>query len=159
MLLGLGNLLLPFHFFDLGVFPDSFWRIALILAVFIPFIFLFSLGIRLLRGVSNRIGAISRLVLFSLWIIAIGALVFTVTNQIKKYSITATQTTIHELALEHEDTLRVGLFINEINPNSWKFKKNNPLNALSRRIEKSQKLVTLSIKPNKLTSTALEIQA
>jgi len=159
VLLGLGNLLLPFQFFDLGVFPDGFWRIALILAVFIPFIFLFSLGIRLLRGVSNRIGAISRLVLFSLWIIAIGALVFTGTNQIKKYSITATQTTIHELTLEHEDTLRVGLFINEINPNSWKFKKNNPLNALSRRIEKSQKLVTLSIKPNKLTSTALEIQA
>jgi phage shock protein PspC (stress-responsive transcriptional regulator) len=159
VLLGLGNLLLPFQFFDLGVFPDGFWRIALILAVFIPFIFLFSLGIRLLRGVSNRIGSISRLVLFSLWIIAIGALVFTGTNQIKKYSITATQTTIHELALEHEDTLRVGLFINEINPNSWKFKKNNPLNALSRRIEKSQKLVTLSIKPNKLTSTALEIQA
>jgi len=159
VLLGLGNLLLPFQFFDLGVFPDGFWRIALILAVFIPFIFLFSLGIRLLRGVSNRIGSISRLVLFSLWIIAIGALVFTGTNQIKKYSITATQTTIHELALEHEDTLRVGLFINEINPISWKFKKNNPLNALSRRIEKSQKLVTLSIKPNKLTSTALEIQA
>ena len=159
VLLGLGNLLLPFQFFDLGVFPDSFWRIALILAVFIPFIFLFSLGIRLLRGVSNRIGAISRLVLFSLWIIAIGALVFTGTNQIKKYSITATQTTIHELALEQEDTLRVGLFMNEIKPNSWKFKKNNPLNALSRRIEKSQKLVTLSIKPNKLSSTALEIQA
>jgi len=159
VLLGLGNLLLPFQFFDLGVFPDGFWRIALILAVFIPFIFLFSLGIRLLRGVSNRIGSISRLVLFSLWIIAIGALVFTGTNQIKKYSITATQTTIHELTLEHEDTLRVGLFINEINPNSWKFKKNNPLNALSRRIEKSQKLVTLSIKPNKLSSTALEIQA
>ena len=159
VLLGLGNLLLPFQFFDLGVFPDGFWRIALILAVFIPFIFLFSLGIRLLRGVSNRIGAISRLVLFSLWIIAIGALVFTGTNQIKKYSITATQTTIHELALEQEDTLRVGLFMNEIKPNSWKFKKNNPLNALSRRIEKSQKLVTLSIKPNKLTSTALEIQA
>ncbi len=159
VLLGLGNLLLPFQFVDLGVFPDSFWRIALILAVLIPFIFLFSLGIRLLRGVSSRIGSVSRLVLFSLWIIAIGTLVFTGTNQIRKNSITATQTTIHELAIEHEDTLRVSLFINEIKPNSWKFKKNNPLNALSRRIEKSQKLVTLSIKPNKLTSTALEIQA
>lgn len=159
VLLGLGNLLLPFQFVDLGVFPDSFWRIALILAVLIPFIFLFSLGIRLLRGVSSRIGSVSRLVLFSLWIIAIGTLVFTGTNQIRKNSITATQTTIHELAIENEDTLRVSLFINEIKPNSWKFKKNNPLNALSRRIEKSQKLVTLSIKPNKLTSTALEIQA
>ena len=159
VLLGLGNLLLPFQFVDLGVFPDSFWRIALILAVLIPFIFLFLLGIRLLRGVSSRIGSVSRLVLFSLWIIAIGTLVFTGTNQIRKNSITATQTTIHELAIENEDTLRVSLFINEIKPNSWKFKKNNPLNALSRRIEKSQKLVTLSIKPNKLTSTALEIQA
>ena len=159
VLLGLGNLLLPFQFLDLGVFPDSFWRIALILVVLIPFIFLFSLGIRLLRGVSSRIGSVSRLVLFSLWIIAIGALVFTGTNQIRKNSITATQTTIHELAIEHEDTLRVSLFINEIKPNSWKFKKNNPLNALSRRIEKSQKLVTLSIKSNKLSSTSLEIQA
>jgi phage shock protein PspC (stress-responsive transcriptional regulator) len=159
VLLGLGNLLLPFQFVDLGVFPDSFWRIALILVVLIPFIFLFSLGIRLLRGVSSRIGSVSRLVLFSLWIIAIGALVFTGTNQIRKNSITATQTTIHELTIEHEDTLRVSLFINEIKPNSWKFKKNNPLNALSRRIEKSQKLVTLSIKPNKLSSTSLEIQA
>ena len=159
VLLGLGNLLLPFKFVDLGVFPDSFWRIALILVVLIPFIFLFSLGIRLLRGVSSRIGSVSRLVLFSLWIIAIGALVFTGTNQIRKNSITATQTTIHELAIEHEDTLRVSLFINEIKPNSWKFKKNNPLNALSRRIEKSQKLVTLSIKSNKLSSTSLEIQA
>ncbi len=159
VLLGLGNLLLPFQFVDLGVFPDSFWRIALILVVLIPFIFLFSLGISLLRGVSSRIGSVSRLVLFSLWIIAIGALVFTGTNQIRKNSITATQTTIHELAIEHEDTLRVSLFINEIKPNSWKFKKNNPLNALSRRIEKSQKLVTLSIKPNKLSSTSLEIQA
>jgi len=159
VLLGLGNLLLPFQFVDLGVFPDSFWRIALILAVLIPFIFLFSLGIRLLRGVSSRIGSVSRLVLFSLWIIAIGTLVFTGTNQIRKNSIAATQTTIHELAIEHEDTLRVSLFINEIKPNSWKFKKNNPLNALSRRIEKSQKLVTLSIKPNKLSSTSLEIQA
>ena len=159
VLLGLGNLLLPLQFVDLGVFPDSFWRIALILVVLIPFIFLFSLGIRLLRGVSSRIGSVSRLVLFSLWIIAIGALVFTGTNQIRKNSITATQTTIHELAIEHEDTLRVSLFINEIKPNSWKFKKNNPLNALSRRIEKSQKLVTLSIKPNKLSSTSLEIQA
>jgi len=159
VLLGLGNLLLPFQFVDLGVFPDSFWRIALILAVLIPFIFLFSLGIRLLRGVSSRIGSVNRLVLFSLWIIAIGTLVFTGTNQIRKNSIAATQTTIHELAIEHEDTLRVSLFINEIKPNSWKFKKNNPLNALSRRIEKSQKLVTLSIKPNKLSSTSLEIQA
>jgi len=159
VLLGLGNLLLPFQFVDLGVFPDSFWRIALILAVLIPFIFLFSLGIRLLRVVSSRIGSVSRLVLFSLWIIAIGTLVFTGTNQIRKNSIAATQTTIHELAIEHEDTLRVSLFINEIKPNSWKFKKNNPLNALSRRIEKSQKLVTLSIKPNKLSSTSLEIQA
>ena len=159
VLLGIGNLLLPFQFVDLGVFPDSFWRIALILVVLIPFIFLFSLGIRLLRGVSSRIGSVSRLVLFSLWIIAIGALVFTGTNQIRKNSITATQTTIHELAIEHEDTLRVSLFINEIKPNSWKFKKNNPLNALSRRIEKSQKLVTLSIKSNKLSSTSLEIQA
>lgn len=159
VLLGLGNLLLPFQFVDLGVFPDSFWRIALILVVLIPFIFLFSLGIRLLRGVSSRIGSVSRLVLFSLWIIAIGALVFTGTNQIRKNSITATQTTIHELAIEHEDTLRVSLFINEIKPNSWKFKKNNPLNALSRRIEKSQKLVTLSIKLHKLSSTSLEIQA
>ncbi|MGB1454316.1 MAG: PspC domain-containing protein [Flavobacteriaceae bacterium] len=159
VLLGLGNLLLPLQFVDLGVFPDSFWRIALILVVLIPFIFLFSLGIRLLRGVSSRIGSVSRLVLFSLWIIAIGALVFTGTNQIRKNSITATQTTIHELAIEHEDTLRVSLFINEIKPNSWKFKKNNPLNALSRRIEKSQKLVTLSIKSNKLSSTSLEIQA
>ncbi len=159
VLLGLGNLLLPFQFVDLGVFPDSFWRIALILVVLIPFIFLFSLGISLLRGVSSRIGSVSRLVLFSLWIIAIGALVFTGTNQIRKNSITATQTTIHELTIEHEDTLRVSLFINEIKPNSWKFKKNNPLNALSRRIEKSQKLVTLSIKPNKLSSTSLEIQA
>lgn len=159
VLLGLDNLLLPFQFVDLGVFPDSFWRIALILVVLIPFIFLFSLGIRLLRGVSSRIGSVSRLVLFSLWIIAIGALVFTGTNQIRKNSITATQTTIHELAIEHEDTLRVSLFINEIKPNSWKFKKNNPLNALSRRIEKSQKLVTLSIKSNKLSSTSLEIQA
>ncbi len=159
VLLGLDNLLLPFQFVDLGVFPDSFWRIALILVVLIPFIFLFSLGIRLLRGVSSRIGSVSRLVLFSLWIIAIGALVFTGTNQIRKNSITATQTTIHELAIEHEDTLRVSLFINEIKPNSWKFKKNNPLNALSRRIEKSQKLVTLSIKLHKLSSTSLEIQA
>ena len=159
VLLGLGNLLLPLQFVDLGVFPDSFWRIALILVVLIPFIFLFSLGIRLLRGVSSRIGSVSRLVLFSLWIIAIGALVFTGTNQIRKNSITATQTTIHELAIEHEDTLRVSLFINEIKPNSWKFKKNNPLNALSRRIEKSQKLVTLSIKSNKLSSTSLEIKA
>ena len=159
VLLGLGNLLLPLQFVDLGVFPDSFWRIALILVVLIPFIFLFSLGIRLLRGVSSRIGSVSRLVLSSLWIIAIGALVFTGTNQIRKNSITATQTTIHELAIEHEDTLRVSLFINEIKPNSWKFKKNNPLNALSRRIEKSQKLVTLSIKSNKLSSTSLEIQA
>lgn len=159
VLLGIGNLLLPFQFVDLGVFPDSFWRIALILVVLIPFIFLFSLGIRLLRGVSSRIGSVSRLVLFSLWMIAIGALVFTGTNQIRKNSITATQTTIHELAIEHEDTLRVSLFINEIKPNSWKFKKNNPLNALSRRIEKSQKLVTLSIKSNKLSSTSLEIQA
>lgn len=33
------------------------------------------------------------------------------------------------------------------------------MNALSRRIEKSQKLVTLSIKPNKLSSTSLEILA
>ncbi len=159
VLLGLGNLLLPLQFVDLGVFPDSFWRIALILVVLIPFIFLFSLGIRLLRGVSSRIGSVSRLVLFSLWIIAIGALVFTGTNQIRKNSITATQTTIHELAIEHEDTLTVSLFINEIKPNSWKFKKNNPLNALSRRIEKSQKLVTLSIKLHKLSSTSLEIQA
>ncbi len=159
VLLGLDNLLLPFQFVDLGVFPDSVWRIALILVVLIPFIFLFSLGIRLLRGVSSRIGSVSRLVLFSLWIIAIGALVFTGTNQIRKNSITATQTTIHELAIEHEDTLRVSLFINEIKPNSWKFKKNNPLNALSRRIEKSQKLVTLSIKLHKLSSTSLEIQA
>ncbi len=159
VLLGLDNLLLPFQFVDLGVFPDSFWRIALILVVLIPFIFLFSLGIRLLRGVSSRIGSVSRLVLFSLWIIAIGALVFTGTNQIRKNSITATQTTIHELAIEHEDTLRVSLFINKIKPNSWKFKKNNPLNALSRRIEKSQKLVTLSIKLHKLSSTSLEIQA
>lgn len=159
VLLGFGIVLWPFQFFDFGIFPNSLWQIALLLAILIPFIFLLSLGIRLVRGVSNRIGSISRLVLFSLWIIAICTLIYTGTHQIKKHSVTATKTTIHELALDQEDTLRVSLFINEIKPNSWKFKKNNPLNALSRRIEKSQKLVTLSIKPNKLSSTSLEIQA
>ena len=106
VLLFFGIVLWPFELFDVGPVPNILWGISMFLVVFIPLLFLFSLGIRLVRGRSSSFGRVGRLVLVGLWIASVLSLVVLGADTIRSHRITATKTDLHNLSLIHQDTLR-----------------------------------------------------
>lgn len=159
VLLVFGIVLWPFHLFDFGLIPNIIWGISIFLFVLIPVLFLFSLGIRFLRGHSNTFGAVGRFVLFGLWIASIISFVVLGAGEIRSHRITATKTEMHALPISNLDTLTVSLYKTGNISSDWEFKKNNPLNRLIDRIEDEQDLVKLSIQRSPEANSSLEIKA
>lgn len=126
VLLVFGIVLWPFNLFDFGLIPNIIWGISIFLFVLIPGLFLFSLGIRFLRGHSNTFGTVGRFVLFGLWIASIISFVVLGAGEIRSHRITATKTEMHALPISNLDTLTVSLYNTGNISSDWKFKKNNP---------------------------------
>ena len=159
VLLVFGIVLWPFYLFDFGLIPNIIWGISIFLFVLIPVLFLFSLGIRFLRGHSNTFGTVGRFVLFGLWIASIISFVVLGAGEIRSHRITATKTEMHALPISNLDTLTVSLYKTGNISSDWEFKKNNPLNRLIDRIEDEQDLVKLSIQRSPGANSSLEIKA
>ena len=84
----------------------GFW-VALLLLVLIPFLLLFSLGIRLLKRNSIVFSRVSRIILLSFWFLALVTVLFFGLREVRSHSVTATKTDRFELSYSKNDTLTI----------------------------------------------------
>jgi len=103
-----------FNFFDFNLFPSLLLITALFLLIFIPFLFLFSLGLRFLNRTGSTFGTVSRFVLLGVWFLALISLLLFGVNELRSHSVSATKTEKYELNLSESDTLFVSLKENAI---------------------------------------------
>ena len=146
VLLFFGTVLWPFDFLGFDLIPNVLGALSVFLFILIPFLFLFSLGVRLLRGNSSTFGSVGRIILLGLWIAAIATFVTLGANEIRSHRVTATKKENHPLPLKLNDTLKVQIFPIQENTTVWEFEKSNPLNNLFTRIREDRRKVSLSVK-------------
>ena len=84
----------------------GFW-VAMLLSVLIPFLLLFSLGIRLLKRNSIVFSRVSRIILLSFWFVALVTVLFFGLREVRSHSVTATKTDRFELSYSKKDTLTI----------------------------------------------------
>jgi len=84
----------------------GFW-VAMLLLVLIPFLLLFSLGIRLLKRNSIVFSRVSRIILLSFWFVALVTVLFFGLREVRSHSVTATKTDRFELSYSKKDTLTI----------------------------------------------------
>jgi phage shock protein PspC (stress-responsive transcriptional regulator) len=159
VLLFFGTLLWPFDFLGFDLIPNVLGALSVFLFILIPFLFLFSLGVRLLRGNSSTFGSVGRIILLGLWIAAIATFVTLGANEIRSHRVTATKKENHPLPLKLNDTLKVQIFPIQENTTVWEFEKSNPLNNLFTRIREDRRQVSLSVKRSRESQSTLQIKA
>ena len=159
VLLFFGTVFWPFELLGLSLIPNLLWVLSIFLFVLIPFLFLFSLAIRLLRGQSKTYGTTTRFVLFGIWIAAIISCITLTGNEISKHRVTATKTEKHSLTIQPTDTLYVNLFSDDLQDPEWVFKKNYTLNKLIEEIGEDRQRLAISIKKSNDLNSLLEIRA
>ena len=88
-----------------------YWLIVLFvfMAVSIPFVVLFMLGLKILSNNSKSFGKVTGLTLLALWIIAVLGLVFSGIDISSRYSQSGISTTKHDLEIVQSDTLKVSM--------------------------------------------------
>ena len=159
VLLFFGTVLWPFDFLGFDLIPNVLGALSVFLFILIPFLFLFSLGVHLLRGNSSTFGSVGRIILLGLWIAAIATFVTLGANEIRSHRVTATKKENHPLPLELNDTLKVQIFPIQENTTVWEFEKSNPLNNLFTRIREDRRKVSLSVKRSRESQSTLQIKA
>ena len=159
VLLFFGTVFWPFELLGLSLIPNLLWVLSIFLFVLIPFLFLFSLAIRLLRGQSKTYGTTTRFVLFGIWIAAIISCITLTGNEISKHRVTDTKTEKHSLTIQPTDTLYVNLFSDDLQDPEWLFKKNYTLNKLIEEIGEDRQRLAISIKKRNDLNSLLEIRA
>ena len=159
VLLFFGTLLWPFDFLGFDLIPNVLGALSVFLFILIPFLFLFSLGVHLLRGNSSTFGSVGRIILLGLWIAAIATFVTLGANEIRSHRVTATKKENHPLPLKLNDTLKVQIFPIQENTTVWEFEKSNPLNNLFTRIREDRRQVSLSVKRSRESQSTLQIKA
>ena len=159
VLLFFGTVLWPFDFLGFDLIPNVLGALSVFLFILIPFLFLFSLGVRLLRGNSSTFGSVGRIILLGLWIAAIATFVTLGANEIRSHRVTATKKENHPLPLKLNDTLKVQIFPIQENTTVWEFEKSNPLNNLFTRIREDRRKVSLSVKRSRESQSTLQIKA
>ncbi|MDG1653362.1 MAG: PspC domain-containing protein [Flavobacteriaceae bacterium] len=159
VLLFFGTVLWPFDFLGFDLNPNVLGALSVFLFILIPFLFLFSLGVRLLRGNSSTFGSVGRIILLGLWIAAIATFVTLGANEIRSHRVTATKKENHPLPLKLNDTLKVQIFPIQENTTVWEFEKSNPLNNLFTRIREDRRQVSLSVKRSRESQSTLQIKA
>ena len=159
VLLFFGTVLWPFDFLGFDLIPNVLGALSVFLFILIPFLFLFSLGVHLLRGNSSTFGSVGRIILLGLWIAAIATFVTLGANEIRSHRVTATKKENHPLPLKLNDTLKVQIFPIQENTTVWEFEKSNPLNNLFTRIREDRRQVSLSVKRSRESQSTLKIKA
>ena len=159
VLLFFGTVLWPFDFLGFDLIPNVLGALSVFLFILIPFLFLFSLGVHLLRGNSSTFGSVGRIILLGLWIAAIATFVTLGANEIRSHRVTATKKENHPLPLKLNDTLKVQIFPIQENTTVWEFEKSNPLNNLFTRIREDRRKVSLSVKRSRESQSTLQIKA
>ena len=159
VLLFFGTVLWPFDFLGFDLIPNVLGALSVFLFILIPFLFLFSLGVRLLRGNSSTFGSVGRIILLGLWIAAIATFVTLGANEIRSHRVTATKKENHPLPLKLNDTLKVQIFPIQENTTVWEFEKSNPLNNLFTKIREDRRKVSLSVKKSRESQSTLKIKA
>ena len=96
-----------FNFFEFNPYPSLALITAAFLLIFIPFLFLFSLGIRLINRKGTTLGTVSRFILLGLWFLALISLLFFGVFELRSHRVSAIKTEKHELNLSETDTLVV----------------------------------------------------
>jgi len=96
-----------FNFFEFNPYPSLALITAAFLLIFIPFLFLFLLGIRLLNRKGTTSGTVSRFILLGLWFVALISLLFFGVFELRSHRVSAIKTEKHELNLSETDTLAV----------------------------------------------------
>ena len=159
VLLFFGTVLGPFDFLGFDLIPNVLGALSVFLFILIPFLFLFSLGVRLLRGNSSTFGSVGRIILLGLWIAAIATFVTLGANEIRNHRVTATKKENHPLPLELNDTLKVQIFPIQKNTTVWEFEKSNPFINIFSRIREDRRQVSLSVKKSRESQSTLKIKA
>ncbi len=100
------------HFFNTAL---PYWLIILFvfMAIAIPFIVLFMLGLKILSNNSKSFGKVTGLTLLAIWIVAILGLTFSGIDFSSRYKNAGTDTTKHELNISPLDTLKISMIKNE----------------------------------------------
>ncbi len=147
-----GTIEWPFNFYsnflEFDPYPSYVMITATFLLIFIPFLFLFSLGIRLLNRTSTVYGTVGRFVLFGIWIVALFSILYLGISEIKNHRVSASKTENHEVNIAKTDTLYVSLkqdaftqdntlweydrttIFPDFNKNNWWMDKNFELNIV-----------------------------
>jgi phage shock protein PspC (stress-responsive transcriptional regulator) len=112
-----------------------YWLIVsfVFMAVSIPFIVLFMLGLKILSNNSKSFGKVTGLTLLALWIIAVLGLIFSGIDISSRYSQSGINTSKHAIAIAATDTLKVSMvkfnsdyeYNNYRNGNSYKIVTDN----------------------------------
>jgi len=148
LLLVFGITISPFDFYFNIFYTDpfleyGFW-IALLILILVPFLLLFSLGIRLLNKNSSLFGKTGRFMLLGIWFFSLISIVFFGLRELRSHSVTATKTDRFELNTSTKDTLTVVRVNSKMANNGefWDFESNGIFKTISKRqwIEKNLEL-------------------
>lgn len=120
-----------FNFFDFNLLPSIYLSATIFLMVIIPFIFIFSLGVRLVYSRASTLGTVGRFVLFLLWIIAFISLLAIGTNELRNQSVTAIKIEKKELLVASKDTLtlKMNSIVKGKENQSWEFDRSTVING------------------------------
>jgi len=159
ILLFFGTVVWPFHFFDIGIAPNIIWVLSIFLFLLIPFLFLFSMGVRIIRGHSSTFGTVGRFVLLGIWIISILSFTFISSNAIRNQRVTASKKEVHTLPITLNDTIYVSAFDSNLKSPEWEFKKSRPFSDLFNEIQDNKGAVSLAIQKSNDSKTFLQMKA
>ena len=118
----------PPHFFNTTL---PYWLIILFgfIAIAIPFVVLFMLGIRILSNNAKSFGKVTGLTLLAIWIVAILGLVFSGIDFSSRYKHASTDTTKHELNVTPLDTLKISMISND-DIDNYNYGRNNNIKVI-----------------------------
>jgi len=118
----------PPQFFDTAL---PYWLIILFgfMAIAIPFIVLFMLGLKILSNNSKSFGKVTGLTLLAIWIVAILGLTFSGIDFSSRYKNAGTDTTKHELNISPLDTLKISMVKNE-DYDGYRYNRNNNIRII-----------------------------
>jgi len=149
-----------FNFFNFSVFQSIYFSIALFLLLLIPFLFTFSLGMRLISSQSNAFGKISRIVLLIVWIAALVFIIIIGSQEIKNQNITATKTDTKELNIKKTDTLFVKLNSEFIQGDdlSWEYNRANRFKIALENFSESRKNAKINLYKSNKSFSFIELK-
>ena len=149
-----------FNFFNFSVFQSIYFSIALFLLLLIPFLFTFSLGMRLISSQSNAFGKISRIVLLIVWIAALVFIIIMGSQEIKNQNITATKTDTKELNIKKTDTLFVKLNSEFIQGDdlSWEYNRANRFKIALENFSESRKNAKINLYKSNKSFSFIELK-